>query len=85
MIELSQYQAYAHIAAYLGAAFVVAMGVVGGAIAQGRIASEACKNIGKYPESGGKIQTAMIIGLALVESCCVYALLVALVLLFFKS
>ena len=82
MIENIDAAVYAKIAAYLGAAFVVGIGSIGPAMGQGKIASEACKNIGKYPESANKIRTAMIIGLALVESCCVYALLVALILLF---
>ncbi len=81
MIETFDAAVYVKIAAYLGAAFVVGIGSIGPAIGQGRIASEACKNIGKYPESAGKIRTAMIIGLGLVESCCIYAFIIALILL----
>lgn len=72
---------YVKVAAYAGAAFVMGIGTIGPALGQGKIAAEACKNIGKYPESYGQIRNAMVIGLALVETCAIYALLVAYFLL----
>ena len=82
MIDPVNFEVYVKIAAYVSAAFVVGIGTIGPAIGQGNIASQACKSIGKYPESAGNIQKAMIIGLGMVESCCVYALVVALILIF---
>ena len=56
--------------------------VIGGALAQGNAAAAALEGIATQPEAGGKIQTAMIIALALIESLVIYALLVSLILLF---
>ncbi len=64
------------VAAYLGAAFVLAVGVLGPAIGQERIIS-ACENLGKYPESANKIRAAMFLSIIIVESSAIYALLVA--------
>lgn len=47
----------------------------GGALAQGRAAAAALEGIARQPEAAGRIQTAMIIGLALIESLVIYALL----------
>ena len=65
---------------YLGMlALAVGLGLpiaaFGGALAQGRAASAALEGMARQPEASGKIQTAMIIGLALIESLVIYALL----------
>ena len=49
--------------------------------AQGAATSTALEGISRQPESAAKIQTAMIIGLALIESLVIYALLMFLLLL----
>ena len=36
----------------------------------------------RNPEAGGKIMTTMIIGLALIESLCIYALVICFILVF---
>jgi F-type H+-transporting ATPase subunit c len=64
-------------AACIAAAFAIAVGCVGPALGQGMIGKQACDSIGKYPESSSKIQTAMMISLAAVESSAVYCLAVA--------
>ncbi len=69
-------------AAYLGAAFAVAIGSLGPALGQGFVGKQACESIGKYPESSSKIQMIMIIALGAVESSAVYAFIVALLLIF---
>ncbi len=68
---------YAQAAALFGAAIAVGIGVVGPAIAQGIIAMKACENIGKYPESQGKIRNIMMIGMGIVETCALYPLFIA--------
>lgn len=49
--------------------------VLGAATGQGRAASSALEGIARQPEAAGRLQTAMIIGLALIESLVIYALL----------
>ncbi len=67
--------------AYL-AALAVAVGlglpiaVLTASMAQGRVGSAALEGIARQPEAAGRIQTAMIIALALIESLVIYVLLV---------
>lgn len=74
---------YAKAAAYIGAAFAIGIGTLGPTLGQGMAASKACENIGKYPESAGKIRTTMIIALALIETSAVFAVLIAGALIFY--
>ena len=65
---------------YLGMlALAVGLGLpiaaFGGALGQGRAAGSALEGIARQPEAAGRIQTAMIIALALIESLVIYALL----------
>ena len=48
--------------------------------AQGSATSTALEGIARQPESAPQIQTAMIIGLALIESLVIYALLMFFIL-----
>ncbi len=72
---------YAKVAAFLGAAFAIGIGTLGPTIGQGMIGSKGCENIGKYPESANKIQTAMFAGLAMVETSALFAFLIAIFLI----
>lgn len=76
-------ETYVKIAAYLGAAFVMGIGTIGPALGQGLIGAKAAENIGKYPESAGKIQTSMFVSMGFVETSAIYAFIIALVLIFF--
>lgn len=73
---------YVKAAAYFGAAMAMAIGSVGPAFGQGMIGAKACENIGKYPESAGQIRTTMMIAMGIVESSAIYALIIAIVLIF---
>ncbi|MBL8605321.1 MAG: ATP synthase F0 subunit C [Myxococcales bacterium] len=61
----------------LGAGFAIGLGALGGAIAQGRVATAALDGIARNPGADAKIRTPMILGLALIESLVLYALLIA--------
>lgn len=73
---------YAKAAACIGAAIAMGLGSIGPALGQGMVGMKACENIGKYPESAGKIRTAMILAMGLVETSAIYALIVALTIIF---
>ena len=75
---------YAKAAAYLGAAFAMGVGAIGPALGQGLIGMKACENIGKYPESAGKIRATMILALSIVESSAVYCLIISGALIIFN-
>jgi len=66
----------------LAAGLGVPIAVLSGALGQGRVGASALEAIARQPEAAGRIQTAMIIALALIESLVIYALLVALIVLF---
>jgi F-type H+-transporting ATPase subunit c len=70
------------VALVLAIGFGVPVAVLSGAIGQGKAVSAALEGIARQPEAAGRIQTAMIIGLALIESLVIYALLISLILLF---
>lgn len=66
---------YAKIAAGFG--FAIAAGL--GALGQSRIASSAVEGAARNPGAAGRIQTMMILGLALIESLVLFALLIVFV------
>ena len=70
------------VALIIAIGFGVPIAVLSGAMAQGKAAAAALESIARQPEAAGKLQTAMIIGLALIESLVIYALLISLILLF---
>ena len=51
-------------------------------LGQGMSVKAAMEGIARNPEAAGKIQVAMIIGLAMIEALTIYALVVALIVLF---
>ena len=57
-----------------GVGFAIA--VFGGALGQSRIGAAACEGAARNPGAAGKIQTMMTLGLALIESLVLFALLV---------
>lgn len=72
------YYALAAIASGIG----VGVGALGCGIGQGIGTARACEGIARNPGASGKITTSLIIGLAMIESLTIYALVVALILLF---
>ncbi len=59
----------------LSAAITFACAVLGGTYAQGKAASVALEGIARNPAAADKIQTPMILGLALMESLVIFALI----------
>ena len=61
----------------IGAAFVLGIAAAAGAMGQSRAIVAACEGIARNPGAAGPIRLALIIGLALIESLVIYALLIA--------
>jgi F-type H+-transporting ATPase subunit c len=57
-----------------GVGFAIA--VFGGALGQSRIGAAACEGAARNPGAAGRIQTMMILGLALIESLVLFALVI---------
>jgi F-type H+-transporting ATPase subunit c len=70
--EGNSFKGYVALAAGIG----FAIAVFGGAIGQSRIGAAACEGAARNPGAAGRIQTMMILGLALIESLVLFALLV---------
>ena len=59
------------------AAMAIAIAAAFGALSQAKAAAAALEGIGRNPGAAGKVQTPMIIALALIESLVIYALVIA--------
>jgi len=66
---------------YVGAAFAIGIAAAFGSLGQGRGLAAACDAIGRNPGAVGPIRITMIIGLALIESLVIYALIIAFLIL----
>jgi F-type H+-transporting ATPase subunit c len=67
---------------FLGLAAGLSIGIAafGGGLGQGRAAAAALDGIARNPGASDKIFTPMILGLALIESLVIYALIISLLL-----
>ncbi len=65
----------------ISAAFLLGIAAAAGAIGQARGMAAALEGIARNPSAAGPIRTAMIIGLALIESLVIYALIIAYLLM----
>ena len=72
----STVESYANLSnALIMIGFAIAAGL--GAIGQSRIGAAAVEGAARNPSAAGRIQTMMILGLALIESLVLFALLIA--------
>ena len=68
--------------AVLAAGFGIGIAAFGTGIGQGLAVNKSVEGIARNPEASGKITVTMLIGLAMIESLCIYALVVALIILY---
>jgi F-type H+-transporting ATPase subunit c len=54
----------------------------GAAIGMGLATGKAVEAIARQPEAAGKVNSSLLFGLILMETCAVYALLVAILVIF---
>ena len=66
----------------LAAGLAIGFGALGPGLGIGILAWGALQSIGRNPDATDQIQTAMILGLAFAEAIGIYALVVALILIF---
>lgn len=64
----------------LSSALAIAISAFGAALGQGQAVAKAMESIGRNPNSADRIQTPMIIGLALMEALAIYGLIIAFIL-----
>lgn len=66
----------------LAPAIAIGFGAIGPGIGIGLLVMGALQAMGRNPEASGEIRTNMILGIVFAESIAIYALVVALLLLF---
>ena len=66
----------------IGAALVMGLGTICTALGMGHGLNGAVNAVGRNPEAQGKILTTMMVGLAMIESLAIYALVIALVIIY---
>jgi F-type H+-transporting ATPase subunit c len=66
----------------LATALGMALAAAGCGIGQGMGLKAACEGTARNPEASGKITVTMLVGLAMIESLAIYALVINLILLF---
>ena len=66
----------------LAAGLAIGLGVIGPGIGIGILGAAAMTAIGRNPEARGAILTNMILAIAFAEALAIYALIVAVILLF---
>ena len=66
----------------IAAGFGIAIAAFGCGIGQGMAVRGAVEGIARNPEASGKVTVTMLIGLAMIESLSIYALVVALILIY---
>ena len=65
----------------LGAGMAMIAGI-GPGIGEGNAVAKACEAIGRQPECKGEVTTTMLMGCAIAETTGLYALVIAILLLF---
>ncbi len=66
----------------IGAGIAIGVGASGAGAGMGQAAGGGSVAVGRNPEAQGKIMLTMMVGMAMTESCAIYALVVSLILLY---
>ncbi|MFN7065164.1 MAG: ATP synthase F0 subunit C [Aquificaceae bacterium] len=69
---------------FLGAGLAIGLAALGTGVGMGHAIRGTQEGVARNPTVGGRLQTIMFIGLAFIETLALYALLVAIILLFVK-
>ncbi len=64
------------------AGLAVGLGAIGAGFGMGQGLSGATTAVGRNPEAQGKVLLTMMVGLAMIESVAIYALVIALVVIY---
>jgi len=66
----------------LAVGLAMGLGTIGTGVGMGNGLSGATNAVGRNPEAQGKILLTMMVGLAMIESLAIYALVIALIMLY---
>ena len=66
----------------VGAAIAIGLAALGGALGMGNAISRAADGVARQPEAQSQIQTMLMLGLVFIETVVIYALIVAILIVF---
>lgn len=66
----------------VAAALAVGLAAAAGAIGMGIAIAKSAEGISRQPEAEGKIRTSLMLGLVFIETAIIYALIVAILIIF---
>lgn len=66
----------------MGAGLMIGIACLGGALAMGIAVGKSSEAIARQPEANGQIRTTMMMGLVFIETVIIYALIVAILIIF---
>lgn len=66
----------------MAAALCVGLAAAAGAIGMGWAIAKSSEGISRQPEAEGKIRTSLMLGLVFIETAIIYALIVAILIIF---
>lgn len=66
----------------LAAALCVGLAAAAGAVSMGWAIAKSAEGISRQPEAEGKIRTSLMLGLVFIETAIIYALIVAILIIF---
>ena len=66
----------------IAAAIAIGLAAAGGAVAMGLAIAKSSEGIARQPEAEGKIRTTLMLGLVFIETAIIYALIVAILIIF---
>jgi F-type H+-transporting ATPase subunit c len=70
------------VASVISAGFATGIGVMGPGLGEGRAVSLALSSLAQQPDASGTITRTLFVGLAMIESCAIYAFVVSMILIF---
>ncbi len=68
--------------AFFASALCIGLGTIGPGISSGRVAAAACEQIAYHPENDSAIRRASFLGQSIIDTSAMYALLIAILILF---
>ena len=78
---MNEAEAFVHAMRFIGAGLAM-LGAIGAGVGVGIAASGGVQAMGRNPDAAPIIQTNMILGMAFAEAVAIYALAVALIIIF---
>lgn len=66
----------------MAAGVMIGIACLGGALGMGMTIGKATESIARQPEANGQIRTSMMMGLVFIETVIIYALIVAILIIF---